>query len=207
MVDSPAAVIVDPTTEVTASVDAQHRLLVAASGEGQSAAIEVSLSGGPPSDLSTIVRELLNIGGNPSLLVDGSSTEQHFDFDADPTDDIKLYEVRFILTGQDFTLDGDSFGASNALTNGVRVAVTSGGVETEMAVVKANEDWFLVPFTDLRVDVAGPKDYMVMAQRYNGVVTLAGGSSDRVRVSVRDDLTPNAYQINRFQVAVLGVRA
>lgn len=203
--ESPAAVIVDPITEYTAKVDEQRRVLVAASGEGQAIPIEVNLSGGPPSDLSTIVRQVLESGGSDSLLVDGSTTPVVFEFVSDPTYDIKLYEVRFIVTGQDFTLDGDSFGGAPGLTNGVKVSVVAGAVEVEMAVIKANEDWFLVPFAEVAVDVAGPKDYMVLAQKYSGVVTLEAGGTDRVKVTIRDDLTIN-NQINRFQVVVLGVK-
>lgn len=209
MTDTPAAVLVNSDGQlIDTLVDevGKRRVGVDAYLNGQVDPIEVTVPGGAPSNLATLVRTRLEIGGNPSLLVDGSSAEQHFDFPADTTDDIKLFEVRIKMSANDITLDGAHFGGSSPLTNGLRFTVKSDGVETEMGVVKLNEEFFLLPFADILFDTAGPKDFLSLAQKYNGAVTLKGGTDDRARITVRDDLTSNAYNIGFFQAAVLGVK-
>ena len=204
MSDSAGVVIAGGNTpHDLADVSTEKRLSTDARIVGQIDPVIVVGGGGAPSDLSTVIRQTPQ-----DLLVDGSTTPVDFDFDADLTQDIKLFEIRFLLTGQDLRLDGSSFGASSALTNGIRMAVISNGVETEMGVVKINEDFFQLPFSKFLFDTAGPKDFLSLAQEFGGVVTLKAGDPvvDRVRVTVRDDLTVPALQVTLFETVSLGVK-
>ena len=159
-----------------------------------------------PDDLGVVVRDYLKGPGDiTSMRVDGSTTPVHFDFNADPTDNIDLFEIRLTLTASDFTLGDSHFGATAKITNGLRIAITSGGDEVELSNLIVNEDWFLIPFAQMTIEIAGPKDYVQAAMNFGGVIRLEAGSSDKVRITVRDDLSAS-NRCYYLKAAALGIK-
>lgn len=158
-----------------------------------------------PDDLGTLIRDFLKGPGDiTSMRVDGSTTPVHFDFNADPDDDILLYELRLTMTASDWTLGDDHFGSTTPLTNGLRIAITAGGSETELSNLLTNEDWFLIPFADMTIEIAGPKDYVQAALKFGGVIRLGAGSVDKIRITVRDDLSAS-NRCYYLKAAALGI--
>ena len=159
-----------------------------------------------PDDLGTLTRDFLKNGSNDSMRVDGSSTPVYYDFLADATDDILLFELRLTMTSPDWTLGDDHFGSTGPLSNGLLIEITSNGYTTELSNLKVNEDWFLIPFAIMTIEIAGPKDYVQAALNFGGVIRLVGGSSDKIRITVRDDLSAS-NRCYYLKAAALGVKA
>jgi hypothetical protein len=154
-------------------------------------ALKVAVSAAPADLGNLIVDDLKTGGGAVNMNVDGSVTPVNFEFLADGTDDIFLNELRFVFLPNVLRVDDSSFGSISALTNGVRVAVTSGGVETVLALWKKTSDLFLTSSgsTPLLETNLSSNDLVVFGIDFGGAVKLVGGSSDKVQVRVQDDLT------------------
>ena len=185
----------EDASRITArSIAGSNRLLVDALGSWA------------PDNLGTVVRDTLREpGGSDSMKVDGGTTPVYFDFLADPTDNIDLFELRLTMTASDWTLGDDHFGATGPLANGLRIAITSGGSEVELSNIKVNEDWFLIPFATMTIEIAGPKDYVQAAMQFGGVIRLHAGTADKVRITVRDDISAS-NRCYYLKAAALGIK-
>lgn len=158
-------------------------------------------------DLGLIVRHYLETsGGSSSMKVDGSVTPVIFSFDADATYDIELYELRFIMGCQDILFEGNKFASRDELANGVKVDVIhNNGTSTEIANITINEDLLMFPTpANYILNNTGPKDILVMGLSLGGAPRLVAGSSDQVKVTIRDnlDISPMAT----FKAQVFGLK-
>lgn len=147
-----------------------------------------------PTDLAKVVREYVLNGGSSDLMVDGSGGDVEFVFPADLADDITLNELIFVFSSDDLKFEGTKFGNENALTTGLLVEVTSGGVTTEIANILITEH-FLEFGSPGGVTVSkNGKDAMVIGFNMGGNIVLEFGVVDEVKVTVRDDLDKGSHR-------------
>lgn len=129
------------------------------------------------------------------MLVDGSGVPQVFKMAASSTKDWRLYELRFLFTANFVLTDGDHFGPIKTLSNGLHVEMMIDNQTYDMGNVKITEDFFTLVAGSLPVILQGPKDILVAGIQFENAthsapgVLLRSGSTDEVRVTIRDDLT------------------
>lgn len=159
-----------------------------------------------PSDPSKIVKDTLQDGGSSNMLVDGSSTPVEFSFDADPTSDIALSELRIVLTANSIPFNGSSFGPISTLTNGILVSVRAQSVTTQIgAAMKINEELLaLVSPQGVFFNDTGPATVMSTGLSFGGNVVLDSGSADFVKITIQDDLTSALF--DHFQATIWGTK-
>lgn len=160
-----------------------------------------------PDDPALIHRDYVRNGGSNDMAVDGSTTPVSFTYDADSTDDLHLYELRFALGAQNIYFYGDKFGDLNALTNGVQVNLTynNGSGPLEVANIQINEDFGMFPSPgNVILNNTGPKDIWFIGLFLGGGVYLKAGTSDKVEVKIRDDL--DTVAITTFKAQVFGIK-
>lgn len=167
-------------------------------------AISVS-TGGAAVGIGAIASFLTN-GGSEDMVVNGSGTPVVFTFDADATDDIQISSLRFVISvGGSFDFDGNTFGdGGSALSNGVEVdLVANGGVFSDLITTfTVNEDFARLlnfqPFSDI--------DAVITASLpFGGSIILEGGSSDKITVTINDNVALGARGIDYFTATVYGV--
>jgi hypothetical protein len=143
-----------------------------------------------PSVSESIKNDFVKNGTSTSLLVDGSTTPVVFEYLSDPTNDISLQEIKFTIASNSITFGTDYFGGtSGPLSNGLllEAVVASGTIvlynflQNESFVNFASPGGFLW--------VVSSKDMMTSAYQIGGGLVLRAGSADKVRVTVRDDLS------------------
>lgn len=162
-----------------------------------------------PDDLSLIVQDFCKFSGSSDLRVDGSVVPKEFVFTASVDSDIELTELRFVFTGGDITLDGTSFGRGSALTGeGVKINLTTSGVQIPLGQLNINEDFLTFPTRGALIfDTGGTKDVVSVGYALLGKIKLFSGSNDKVSITINDDLSTGARQINYFRCAVYGIRS
>jgi hypothetical protein len=142
-------------------------------------------------DLSKKIVGRVTNGGSPNLAVDGSSTPVQFTYDADGTDDIAINGLRFVASALEWKFELDHFGNGNELTNGLllEIRANGGGSYVEVGNFKISEHF--IEWADAGSWSVQPlgSDLLVAELLVCGMAVLEGGSSDQVRVTVRDDLT------------------
>jgi hypothetical protein len=137
--------------------------------------------------------------GSPSLLVDGSVTPVEFTYDAHPTQDISLQEVKFVMASNSITFGTDYFGAtSGPLPNGVLVEVTAGGVTGTVALLQQNEDFVNFASPGGFEWVVSSKDLLASTWLVGGGLKLAAGSADQVKITVQDDIDSAGVYFRAF---------
>lgn len=164
----------------------------------------VNIGTGIPANPADLVLDFCKSGGSENLLVDGSSVNVDFDFLADPTDELSIEELLIVFAADDFEFDGASFGPNVKLTTGVSIRSVIGGVTTEIFNISQNEDFLRIPGRPPIVNNTGPKDILAAAFSFGGVVKLEAGSSDLIRICVRDDLT--SMKLKYFTGTVYAVK-
>lgn len=152
---------------------------------------------------SQIRTDKVKNGGSSDLVVDGSGTPVNFTFPADGTDDLFLQKLILVLVTNSLKFDDVSFGSIGALTNGVRVAVTSDSAETVLATLKKSEDLAALndrPFLETGLSA---NDLVVASFDFGGTLRLVGGSGDKVEVRIQDDMAPaGANSLKHFTATV-----
>lgn len=156
-----------------------------------------------------IIQKLAGPGGITNMNVDGSGTPVSFVFGCDPTDDIYLNALRIILLPNVLRMDGSSFGSLvGPLTNGCRLAVTTGGTECVIGLFKQTEDLVALPGGAVSIETQLPANDLLMVElACGGAVKLTAGTSDKVELKIQDDLTgagPNS--IVTFTATILGTK-
>lgn len=174
---------------------ATHKRLQVEADFKPGAVLTVSQSGGASVDaVRDAVRET---GGSDDVTTaDGSVTPVPFTFDADPTDDIALFEIRFVFSDNSTPFGENKFGdEGGGLTNGLLLELTAnGGTTVTLAELKVNEDFLaLQPATNLLVNLQGARDVITAGIDLGGKLILQGGSGDNVKLTVRDDMTGFQY--------------
>ena len=128
-------------------------------------------------------------GSSPDLLVDRSVTPVEFSYDSDTTYEISLQEIKLVLASNSVTFGNGYFGAtSGPLTNGLLIEVISGGVTGTIENLKQNEDFVFFATPGGFEWVVSSKDMMSSAYLIGGGLKLKAGTTDKVRVTVRDDI-------------------
>ena len=155
-----------------------------------------------------LIGKLTNTGGSGDMIVDGSVTPVVFSYNADSTNDIGMGELRMVVTTQDFTFDGSSFGGKPALTNGILIEFISEGNNILFLTLKRNEDFLFFPSTvGLTLNNTGPKDVLVASIVLGGGPKLKAGTADAVKMTIRDNLTGGGANVfNYFQAQFYGER-
>ncbi len=172
-----------------------RRVALAPDGKAQVSGITVV-----PQDLSKIdVRYCLN-GASSDLAVNGNSTPVVFTYDADPTDDIDIQEIKFIASTDDMKVQGDKFLKENDLNNGMLIEVTVGGTTTQLANFISTEDIFEFASSGGIFVHSVAKDFVSSTFNVAGAMTLVAGSADNVKVTVRDNLNKNSHRLMRMKV-------
>ncbi len=200
------SVIVDADTEKTAEVlevDATDRLAVQAAMKPGSGIV----IGGPvPADLTLVVRDRVKDGANDSLVVNGDGSPKTYLFSADPTQDILLNELRFVLVANTIKVTGDRFGPLATLAFGVTLEVRAESKLALLVTVKVTEDFldFYSP-GGIFFDRSGDKDVLIVGLHLGGAPKLVAGSADFVKVVIQDNLSQGAA-MQHFSCTVYGVK-
>ena len=141
-------------------------------------------------------------GSNESLLVDGSTTPVEFTYDADATHDVSIQEMGFVLASNSIAFGNGNFGAiGGPLTNGLLVQITSNGNTGTVSNLTRNECFVHFSSPGGFQWVVSSKDMMSSTYLIGGGLKLKAGTSDNVKVTVRDDIAAaGAY----FQCIVKG---
>ena len=174
--------------------------------DGQS--ITVTVGQDVPANLNNYVSTLVTAGGSSNLIVNGSVTPVYFDYLADPTQDIALTEIRIIAACQDIAFDGATFGGKPSLPNGLLVQLINVYGTQTVFKIQTNEDFLIFPSpVGTLLNNTGPKDVFA-AGFYIGGSILRAGTSDKIRITVRDDLTGGgAAEFKYLKARVFGVKA
>jgi len=163
-----------------------------AAGLGRLKATLYSPGGDPiafPSVSGSIKNDFVKNGGSPDLLVDGSVTPVEFTYDSDATDDISIQEIHFTLASNSITFGSDYFGAtSGPLTNGTLVQVVTELGTVDLYNLKQNESFVNFASPGGFQWVVSSKDLMSSAYVVGGGLVLRAGTTDKVKVTVRDDI-------------------
>lgn len=144
-------------------------------------------------------------GGSHDMKVDGS-TPVDFWFPADGTKDIVLTGLRIVFSANAIDFDGASFGKGSKLSIGIEISIKadSGAFTKVLANITLNEDFFrLLQFS---ISQAGTTDAMAATLPFGGRVVLVAGSSDEVRIKIRDDLTSASHGVNYLTATLYGVK-
>lgn len=154
----------------------------------------ISVGGAIPDKPNNILRAFLDNNGNDDLRVDGSTAPVEFNLTPDPIKDIRINELRFIMSISQVKFNGDSFGSRRALTNGISIEVQSDQSYTLLANIRINEEFlsFNAPGNIVLMG-SGSEDVVISGLNLAGAVVLRAGSGDFVKVTVRDDLTHPSY--------------
>jgi hypothetical protein len=158
-----------------------------------------------------LVEEYLEDGGSKDLLVNGSGTPVVFTVLADPTDDIIITELRFVMSSQSLDWDGTSFGKGSALSNGILVQtqLDEAVSPTTLATLQINEN-FLEFATSAGINVAQlpatGSVALVASFQFNGTERLVAGSSDFLKATIQDNLTVGALGLNYLVGVVYGYK-
>jgi len=163
-----------------------------AAGLGRLKATLYSPGGDPiafPSVSGSIKNDFVKNGGSPDLLVDGSVTPVEFTYDSDATYDISIQEIHFTLASNSITFGSDYFGAtSGPLTNGTLVQVVTELGTVDLYNLKQNESFVNFASPGGFQWVVSSKDLMSSAYVVGGGLVLRAGTTDKVKVTVRDDI-------------------
>lgn len=172
------------------------------SGQGRLKATLYSPGGDPvafPSISGDIRNDFVKNGGNASLLVDGSVTPVEFTYNADATYDIGIQEIHFTLVSNSITFGSDYFGAtSGPLTNGLLVQVATGAGTTDLYNLVQNESFVNFASPGGFQWIVSSKDLLSAAYVIGGGLVLRGGSSDQVKITVRDDIDSAGVYLKCF---------
>jgi hypothetical protein len=179
-----------------------HRLLV------NPGTVSVSVGPQVSGDPTNIVSDFVKNNGSPDLLVNGQQSPVIFTFDADSLKDIEIQQIRAGVSAPDIIFDGDSFAGSGSLSNGVLVELFVDGQAYEINNISINEDWLFFSNSGggLLLNNTGPKDVMSAVFNFKPNCILKAGSSDKIRVTVRDRLNlGGSNALSYFQIKVFGI--
>ena len=200
--------LVDENGVFISAIDdgALKRIAVDAKFASDQTAIPVVIGAPVAGDAGLVVRSRLKNGSSDDMTVDGSSSPAVFSLLADPTQDIFVSEIRFVLVVNDLKFNGGSFGGSNSpLTNGVKLELRSNSTTVELVNLKVNEDFlsFYSP-GGVTIHQAASNDVLVAGLYLGGAARIVAGSGDFLKVTIRDNLGGTAY--NYFTATVHGVK-
>lgn len=169
------------------------RALDTVSGVGRLKATLYTADGDPvafPSSSRSIKNDFAKNGTASSLLVNGSVTPVVFEYAADATYDVSLQEMKFTLVANSITFGSDYFGGvAGPLTNGLLVEVITGGITVVLYTLTVNEGFVNFASPGGFEWVVSSKDLMSSTYLIGGGLKLTHGAVDKVRVTVRDNIS------------------
>jgi len=170
--------------------------------------LQVTQSVIPVNPANFIQDKLREPGTSPDMVVDGSGTPVEFSFDADPSDDLLLFELRIIISALAIDFTGSKFANLAKLTNGVKIDVRSNSVTAEIFNIKQNENFLeLISPAGVFLDKESTNDVLAIGLNFGANVPLIGGSGDFVKITIRDDLVDvGALAIDYFQATQWAVK-
>jgi len=138
------------------------------------------------------------------MAVDGSVTPVVFYYPADATRDINLVSLTFSFSTGNFDWNGVGFGDGTSLANGILIEiVVNTGTTIVLGTVNLNEDFMrLSSFND--ITQAGVTDHLDSVFQFTGNMRLKAGTTDRARVTVRDNLTLAARDVKYLTATFKG---
>lgn len=149
--------------------------------------------GSVPPNPESIVNSFAKNGTSESLLVNGSVTSVVFSYNADSAHDISLQEIQLVMSANSITFGTSNFGAvSGPLTNGLLVEIISEGNTGTLGNLVQNESFVHWASPGGFQWVVSSKDMMSASYSLGGGLRLKAGTADKVRVTVRDNLTSAA---------------
>ena len=138
-------------------------------------------------------------GTADSLLVNGSSTPVVFSYDADSTYDVSLQEIKFVVVANSVTFGGSSFGAvAGPLVNGLLVEIIAGGIAGTIYNLLQNESFVNFASPGGFEWVISSKDMMASTYTIGGGLKLIHNTADKVRITVRDNLSAAGVYLKCF---------
>lgn len=142
-------------------------------------------------------------GGSSDLLVDGSVTPVEFVVSSDATDDVVLTKLH--LWGGAASIGLQKFLSIAALTNGLLITLKLDGVTIVMEPIKTARDIKHL-FGLARWSLDSESSYHDVQADYNQETSmvLKKGSTDEVKIAVRDDLT--GATLKQLEMFVTGHR-
>lgn len=162
-------------------------------GRGRLEATLLTATGDPvsfPSVSDSIKNDYLLNGTSPDLLVNGGTAPVVFSYDAHPTQDIALQEIRFTLASNSITFGNGSLGAtSGPLANGLLLEVLTASGTVELYNFKQNEGFVNFSSPGGFQWVVSSKDMMTSGYVIGGGLVLRAGTTDKVRLTVRDNIS------------------
>jgi len=168
----------------------------------------VQIGNFPGGALASVISDWVTLNGAGTVKgmnVDPGGTPDVYTYDADSVDDIIINELRLVMSFSELKFaSSGSFGDGASLTNGVLIEVTSGGVTAQLANVKQNEEFLLFPSPSVLLNTSGGEDVFVVSFPLG--ITLASGTGDNIKVTIRDDISSGAKSLNFFQGAISGAR-
>lgn len=155
--------------------------------------------------LTINISDFVKNGGSEDLRVDGSSTPVTFSYEADVSNNIVLVGFVFCMSATSVDLDGDSFASGNALSTGILVKTTiNSGTVIELPLLKLNEDFLRL--LEHSLHQGGVDDNMTGTFKLGGRSVLVAGSSDKIEVTVQDDLTAALLGLKYLTCTVYGYK-
>ena len=144
--------------------------------------------------------------GSHDMKVDAGGGDIPFWFPADATKDIIITGLRIVFSANAIDFDGGSFGKGGELSSGIEVSIIAdNGLFTKvLANITLNEDFFRLLQFD--ISQAGTTDAMAATLPFQGRVVLTAGTSDEVRIKIRDNLTGAAHGVNYLTATLYGVK-
>lgn len=152
-----------------------------------------------PAVSADIKNEFAENAGSSSLLVDGSGTPVVFSYDADATYDISIQEIHFTIVDNALTFGSGYFGGiAGPLTNGMLVQADLASGTTDIYNIVDNESFVNFASPGGFQWVPSNRDLMSCGYTVGGGLILRGGSSDKIKVTVRDDIDAAANYMRCF---------
>jgi len=154
---------------------------------------------------ASIKNDFVKNGSEESLVTNGSVTPQVYTYPADATYDISIQEIKFTLAANSITFGSNYFGAiSGPLTNGVLVeAVVESGTVTLYNLLQ-NESFVNFASPGGFEWVVSSKDMVTANYLIGGGLKLRANTSDKIQVTVRDNLQTPLSVGNYFKCFVKG---
>ena len=161
-------------------------------------------------DPKFFISSYLLSGSFYNMKVDGSSTNHVFTFSASGSLDIAVLEIRFLASALMFDWSGAGFGkrASPGLTNGIKIEMwINSGSHVPLNTIHINEDLLRTFGETPVISQAGNNDVIVSSYKFSeGGLILKAGTTDRIDVTIGDDLTNGALGLNYISATVFAVR-
>lgn len=197
---------------------ADYKARVGKQGQIYTTQIQPTLPSSGSSNTYRFFADYLRLNGSESgsidLNIDGSVTEQYFSVNAKQEYDVHI--MRLILYLADSTVVHNKFGAIDELVNGVDLIVQeSGNITYILSEVKQFSDALIqtgieAPFGDsatafelTAINDANHDAWVLpftLADYVPNGVRLGYGSTDKIEIRIKDDLTGLTY----FKVRVMG---